>query len=355
MHCYVLSRIFLSQENLCLLLLFLAQRAHLHRRLPGVLPASIFGVNLLFEQKDKCPMTERKGRPVKKAGNPTFREPENTEEASAPSAPARPTTPTRGPARSSSRPTTPGFGRQSDDFQALAPGRGPVWVKKGTELNRDSSQTARSPRQSRSPAPSTNRRERQQAAERREAQVRRAHAESRPAYKARPDSRPAHKARPDAPRAKTPPVTLRPSSKASASAASSSSRPVADRPTMPKAREKPRPISTEGQSQFTQWSKGAWIALLKCASGSIGINRAKREQIFEWDLIERLMRSLSYACRHHESRPSDNAWSIRELMELPDFPKKFKNIARERNNEIIPTQFHATAHPRNLLQSQKQI
>ena len=163
-----------------------------------------------------------------------------------------------------------------------------------------------------------------------------AHADTRPPPKARPD-KPAFKARPATPPVKKPPVSLQPSSKAKASAASSSStRPVADRPTMPKARENPRPISTEGQSQFTQWSKGAWIALLKCAHGSIGINRAKREQIFEWDLVERLMKSLSYVCRHHESRPSDNAWSIRELMELPEIPKKLKNIARERNNEIMP-------------------
>ena len=338
MHCCVLSRIFLSQENLCLLLLFLAQRATCKSAFLASCRRQ-FLASIFRSWKRQVSMADRKGRPVRKASNPTTREQEEPEETSTPSttnpsAPARPTTPMRGPARSSSRPTTPGFGRKSDDLPALVAGRGPVWVKKGEDATRESPRTARSPRQSRSPAPSTNRRERQQAAERREAQVRMAFADTRPPPKARPD-KPAFKARPTTPPVKKPPVSPQPSSKAKASAASSSSiRPVADRPTMPKARENPRPISTEGQRQYTQWSKGAWIALLKCAHGSI--NRAKREQIFEWDPVERLMRSLSYVCRHQESRPSDNAWSIRELMELPEIPKKLKNIARKRSNETVP-------------------
>ena len=52
--------------------------------------------------------------------------------------------------------------------------------------------------------------------------------------------------------------------------------------------------------------------------------------------MQSLMKTLSHACRHHEDRPSDNAWSIRELMEIATFPKKLTIISRKRDMEILP-------------------
>ena len=87
-------------------------------------------------------------------------------------------------AETSSRPSTPAFGRYDTEFPQIAKGKQPTWVKKGqppvkappVHMQRETRQSRSPIRPSRSPAPSTNKQEREaiakQAAAKREAQVR---------------------------------------------------------------------------------------------------------------------------------------------------------------------------------------